>query len=86
MADEIQKPVGQLARWVDIFSEYIIDIEHRPGKLHHNADAMRRIPCHQCGKHKDLNLSSPELKLLQEEDSNTMVTQRCETFEKGHWY
>lgn len=44
-----KNPEGQLARWVDILSAYDMDIEHRPGKLHQNADAMSRIPCHQCG-------------------------------------
>lgn len=59
-----KNPVGQLARWVDIFSEYIIDIEHRPGKLHQNADAMSCILCHQCGyreiEEKEVNSVSTE--------------------------
>lgn len=69
-----------------------MDIEHKPGKLHQNADAMSRIPCHQCGyreieekevimsaqkaEDKELNLSSPELKLLQKEDSDIVTVKQ----------
>ena len=46
---KFKNPEGQLARWIDVLSTYDMDIVHRPGKLHQNADAMSRIPCHQCG-------------------------------------
>lgn len=40
---------GQLARWIETLSTYEIQVQHRPGKLHRNADALSRIPCKQCG-------------------------------------
>ena len=43
------EPIGQQARWLEILEEFSFDIEHRPGRLHRNADAMTRIPCTQCG-------------------------------------
>ncbi|TKJ32064.1 MAG: hypothetical protein CEE38_23710, partial [Planctomycetes bacterium B3_Pla] len=37
-------------RWIEILSEYDYKIEHRPGRIHNNADALSRSPCTQCGK------------------------------------
>ncbi|KAK3102810.1 hypothetical protein FSP39_014067 [Pinctada imbricata] len=44
-----KNPEGQLARWLEVLSTYDMDIEHRPGQQHRNADALSRIPCRQCG-------------------------------------
>ena len=38
---------GQVARWLEILSEYDMTVEHRPGRFHTNADALSRIPVHQ---------------------------------------
>ena len=35
---------GQLARWLEEFSQYNMEIIHRPGKSHLNADALSRLP------------------------------------------
>ena len=35
---------GQLARWVEILSQFNMTIEHRPGRHHLNADALSRRP------------------------------------------
>ena len=43
-------PEGQLARWLEILSVYDMKIEHRPGRLHGNADALSRRVCKQCGR------------------------------------
>ena len=40
---------GQLARWLEVLSSYNMQIEHRPGLRHQNADALSRRPCYQCG-------------------------------------
>ena len=37
---------GMLARWLVKLQEYDMAIEHRPGKLHGNADGLSR--CHKC--------------------------------------
>ena len=43
------KNPGQLAHWLEVISSYNMVIKHRPGVQHRNADALSRIPCHQCG-------------------------------------
>ena len=48
-----KNPDGQLARWLEVLSEYDMKIEHRPGRQHQNADALSRLPCKQCGFHED---------------------------------
>ena len=47
---KFKQPEGQIARWLQKLQEYHFTIVHRPGKQHSNADAMSRIPCHQCGQ------------------------------------
>ena len=46
---KFKQPQGQIARWLQKLQEYQFTVVHRPGKRHSNADAMSRIPCHQCG-------------------------------------
>jgi len=41
-----KQPEGILARWIETLSEYDYEIEHRPGRLHSNADALST--CKQC--------------------------------------
>ena len=43
------EPIGQQGRWLDLLSEYDIDIQHRPGHVHSNSDALSRRPCEQSG-------------------------------------
>ena len=47
---KFKNPEGQLARWLEVLSSYSMKIEHRPGRLHGNADGLSRIPCKQCGR------------------------------------
>ena len=44
-----KEPEGQVARWLQVLSEYNFQVNHRPGK-HLNADALSRNICQQCGK------------------------------------
>ncbi|GFN73642.1 Pol polyprotein [Plakobranchus ocellatus] len=39
-----KEPQGQLTRWLEELSHYDMEIIHRPGKQHGNADALSRIP------------------------------------------
>ena len=43
-----KRPEGILARWIETLAEYDYEIEHRPGRLHSNADAISRQTCKQC--------------------------------------
>ena len=46
-----KQPEGQLARWLDFLQQFEFEIEHRPGKLHGNADALSRLH-ENCGGKK----------------------------------
>lgn len=38
-------PIGQNARWLEQLGEFDLDVQHRPGQRHGNADALSRRPC-----------------------------------------
>ena len=65
-------PHGQVARWLEILSEYDFTVEHRPGLKHGNADSLSRLPCWQCGASQDQveNLYSLEAALAQATESD----------------
>jgi len=42
---KMPEPVGQQGHWLDLLSEYIIEIQHWPGRTHSNSDALSRRPC-----------------------------------------
>lgn len=44
----LKNPEGQLARWIEVLTTYDMDIQHRPGTQHRNADALSRHSCGQC--------------------------------------
>ena len=49
-----KEPEGQLARWLIELSSYDIDVQHRPGAQHANADGLSRLPlCLQCGREEE---------------------------------
>lgn len=43
-----KNPEGQLARWLEVITQYQLTLEHRAGRVHSNADGMSRRPCKQC--------------------------------------
>jgi len=43
-----KRPEGILARWIETLSEFDYEIQHRPGRLHCNADGVSRPMCKQC--------------------------------------
>lgn len=45
---KFKNPEGQVARWLQILSTYVFDIQHRPGSQHGNADGLSRRPCTEC--------------------------------------
>ena len=40
-----KNPEGQIARWIEILSTYDMEIQHRQGIMHSNADSLSRRPC-----------------------------------------
>ena len=57
-----KNPEGQVARWLEVLDSYQMRTEHRPGRLHENADGVSRIPCRQCGLNdtEKQTVNSPE--------------------------
>ena len=39
------EPIGQQGHWLDLLGEYNITIQHRPGWVHGNSDALSQHPC-----------------------------------------
>ena len=46
---KFKEPEGQVARWLESLAEFNMEIIHRPGKVHTNADALSCGTCQQCG-------------------------------------
>ena len=44
-----KEPQGQVARWLERLQEYDYEIQHHPGRLHNNADALSTRPRRQHG-------------------------------------
>ena len=62
----MKEPEGQVARWLEKLQEYNFEIVHRKWLRHINADALSRLPCHQCGLNEEV---------IQEEGSSVAVVQ-----------
>ena len=62
----MKEPEGQVARWLEKLQVYNFEIVHRKGLRHINADALSRLPCHQCGLNEEV---------IQEEGSSVAVVQ-----------
>jgi len=45
---KLKCPTGQIARWIQLVEQYDIEIIHRPGTQHRNADALSRPECKVC--------------------------------------
>ena len=37
-----------MARWLEVIGTYNLEIQHRAGRVHNNADALSRRPCTDC--------------------------------------
>ncbi|UYV84785.1 K02A2.6-like [Cordylochernes scorpioides] len=60
-----KSPEGQLARWIQRLQEYDMEIQHRKGKSHGNADALSRRPCQVNCKHCSKAETQAELNIRQ---------------------
>jgi len=69
--------MGQEARWYEILEEFDVQIVHRPGVKHRNADALSMRPCRQCGKEVD-DVTKSEVRVIkfQEIIKGTMWTRQ----------
>ncbi len=46
----LKDPAGQMARWLQHLETFDLQVTHRPGYKHTNADALSRRPCKQCSQ------------------------------------
>ena len=51
----LKAPSGQTARWLERVAEYNLEVTHRAGRSHGNADALSRLPCSSCQHQQCLN-------------------------------
>ena len=74
-----KSPEGMIARWLSVLGTYDLDIHHRKGSLHANADALSRKPhrlcknpdCSDCFPGND-KISNPTEITFSETPSNTL--------------
>ena len=75
-----KQPEGQLARWLEVVSGYDLEIIHRAGRSHANADALSRKPCQQCGRQsegerKETLTSQTRVIQMSQEDNRVEIRQ-----------
>ena len=56
----LKAPSGQTARWLESVAEYDLEVHHRAGRSHGNADALSRNPCASCQHQEQLNEAANE--------------------------
>ena len=66
-------PAGQVARWLEQLNSYQFEIQHRPGRLHGNADGLSRIPCRQCGREEEPRVRAMTRRQLAKQNSKRTV-------------
>jgi hypothetical protein len=65
----LKNPTGQVARWLQQLATYNLQVIHRAGKRHTNADALSRNPCRACRRQEELNQTECE---QTNEENNTV--------------
>ena len=64
----LKAPEGQLARWLGRLEQYDYEMQHRPGRIHNNADSLSRRPCESSCKHCSKREEKLQCKRLQVTD------------------
>ncbi|CAC5372800.1 unnamed protein product [Mytilus coruscus] len=69
-----KNPEGQIARWIETLGSFEMQIQHRSGTQHRNADALSRIPCKQCGYHSGLETETVSAETGNQHDTVNAIT------------
>ncbi|CAC5418553.1 unnamed protein product [Mytilus coruscus] len=69
-----KNPEVQIARWIETLGSFEMQIQHRPGVQHRNADALSRIPCKQCGYHSGLEKETVTTETEDQHDTVNAIT------------
>ena len=67
----LKNPTGQVAIWLQELGTYDLQIEHRAGKKHSNADALSRSPWSSCKRQQGLQELTEEV-----EKENTAICEQ----------
>ena len=67
----LKKPTGQTARWLQELGTYDLNVIHRPGLKHTNADALSRVPCTSCLNQQTQN----DVQNIEEDSKETAIPQ-----------
>lgn len=54
----LKTPTRQVARWLQELGTYNLNVVHRPGLKHKNADALSRNPCKACSRQESASANS----------------------------
>ena len=57
---QLKNPTGQVARWIQEIETYDLEVQHRPGLKHTNADALSRRPCRVCERQERLSTEAQQ--------------------------
>jgi predicted aspartyl protease len=74
-----KNPEQQMARWMEVISQYDINIQHRPGSKSMNADALSRRPCPEgctyCSRREEREKESQVLMIRIDSEVDWMLEQ-----------
>ena len=68
-----KEPKGQVARWIERLAEFNFTIEHRPGRIHGNADGLSRIHPENCEAESAADLENGVLEVSNVNESQRKV-------------
>ena len=71
----VKNPTGQVARWLEVIECFELEVQHRPGRLHTNCDALSRVPCKVCARQE----AQSELHSCNSSDPTCMVASKNST-------
>ena len=63
-----KEPEGQMAGWLERLQQFGFTIVHRRGRKHTNADSLSRLPCRQCGRGSQVDVTTIATTCLAEEE------------------
>ena len=88
------QPTGQLARWLEILSEFDFVLMHRPGRKHNNADGLSRQICQDCKQCarmfpeipviNNCDVGIPEVEISKEQLADVHIRPVIEALQQSH--
>ena len=79
----LRTPRGQTARWLELINTYDLQVKHRAGRSHNNADTLSRKPCPSCARQEATeqqhHCERPVPVMNQEHSQASDVPQSCQS-------